>query len=90
MLRMTWEKWRRLLLHVPHGAAIPIGLFWNPWIGGAWFVLILVYQGFEEVSIHDSSYLDVRGYMAGIPVGILLWPCVQFLGNHLGKYLGYV
>jgi len=86
---MKCQEWKRLLWHIPHGVGLPVGLLWKPWIGAAWFVLIIIYQAFEDLRIRDSSYLDIRGYMCGFPLGILLWPCFRFLGEHAGKYLGY-
>ena len=66
-------KLARLILHIPHGLVFGYGVFMNAAFGLGWLFLILVYQLWEDYRIHDNSYLDIRGYMAGGALGALLY-----------------
>lgn len=73
MRAINWDnKWVRLLIHIPHGVGISSLLMLHPIIGGAWFGLCLFYQLIEDWRIRDNSYLDLRGYMVGFWIPLIL------------------
>jgi hypothetical protein len=76
---MTKDEWKRLLLHVPHGVGITVAMICYPPLGWAWWALCLFYQWIEDWRIKDNSYLDVRGYMTGMALGLLFYPPIAML-----------
>jgi len=75
---MTREEWRRLLIHTYHGAVISAGGLVNLWLGGSWLFLCVTYQYMEDWRIKDNSYLDMRGYMVGWHVGVVLYWLIKY------------
>ena len=75
------EKQKRLLWHIPHGMGISVGVLGNPTLGLSWLALCIVYQVVEDWRIGDNSYLDTRGYLVGMPLGVILWPMLSRLAE---------
>ncbi len=81
---MNKTELRRIVIHVPHGAGISVGVLMAltlDWpcavLGVLWCQMCIFYQWIEDWRIDDNSYLDVRGYMWGMFLGVLVWPPVN-------------
>ena len=70
---LTVTRSGRLVYHILPGMGMSFGLLWLPLVGVAWTVICLFYQWLEDWRIFDKSYLDVRGYKTGFPLGIVLY-----------------
>lgn len=81
-------NWKRLILHVPHGIGMVVGLWAVPWLGVPWFVICLLYQLDEDRTIKDEAYHDIRGYMCGMAIGLLLYPFIMALAEWYMSWAG--
>ena len=70
---MSRDEWIRLLIHIPHGIGMGAGVLFNAPLGLSWTGLCIAYQYLEDWRIGDESYLDMRGYMTGLPLGVILY-----------------
>lgn len=80
------EKTKRLIMHLPHGIGMSVFVIWNPFLGALFMLVCVYYQSIEDWRIDDRSYIDVRGYLAGIPLGVLMAP---FLIPLLDRWMEY-
>ena len=60
-------------MHTPHGILMTVFIILNPHLGWSWLGMCIFYQIIEEWRIEDHSYLDVRGYLVGMPIGAVLY-----------------
>lgn len=70
-------NFRRLIIHIPHGMGMGFGILLFVPLGYCWMLLCLFYQFIEDWRIKDNSYLDIRGYMVGMPLGVILYYIIR-------------
>ena len=62
----------RMLIHIPHGFIAGIFTPFSCTAGILFSAGFFFYQTLEDWRIKDNSYLDVRGWMIGFPIGYVL------------------
>lgn len=65
----TSEKRRRLLLHVPVGAAVALLAPRAPVLAAILAHLFVVYETNQDSHKHDGAYLDLAGAAWGVALG---------------------
>lgn len=73
------DKTKRLLIHIPHGLAFGAGVLYNAPLGLGWLFLCIWYQIHEDWRIADNSWKDLRGYMTGVPIGVILYWIIKWV-----------
>ncbi|MFC1714985.1 hypothetical protein ACFL6S_15055 [Candidatus Poribacteria bacterium] len=75
----SMKDWERLVIHIPHGVGMGYFIMLKPSLGIGFLILCVFYQFIEDWRIFDRSYLDIRGYMTGFPIGLILSYCMTAL-----------
>lgn len=69
----------RFWMHVPLGIVTMLAVLVSPVAAGLLTATFLAYETLEDWRLHDWSYIDVEGYMAGLVVGIGILVVVEFV-----------
>lgn len=68
---------RRLLLHLPVGLVNVLALWLSVPLGLSFTAGFLLYEVDENWEIKDKAYPDVKGWLWGYALGVLVWAMLR-------------